>query len=85
VTNRMIDPNDNLVTDIVGPWASDKHARLRKYIDAYRSARAKFLPPNGTGGASYIELFSGPGRSMIDGSGGQAAHQADGWSSSLLQ
>jgi three-Cys-motif partner protein len=71
VTNRMIDPNDNLVTDIVGPWASDKHARLRKYIDAYRSARAKFLPPNGTGGASYIELFSGPGRSMIDGSGGQ--------------
>src|SRR4051812_11175525 len=26
-----------------------------------------FLPPRGTGGAAYIELFSGPGRSQVEG------------------
>jgi hypothetical protein len=26
-----------------------------------------FLPPTGTGGAAYIDLFSGPGRSQIEG------------------
>jgi hypothetical protein len=57
-----IDPNDGLVADVVGPWASEKHERLKKYIDAYRSARAMFLPPKGTGGAAYIDLFSRPGR-----------------------
>jgi three-Cys-motif partner protein len=59
------DPIDGLPVDEVGPWASEKHDRLRKYIDASRGARAKFLPPKNQGGASYIELFSGPGRSWI--------------------
>jgi three-Cys-motif partner protein len=62
-----IDPNDGLIVDEVGAWASEKHDRLRKYIDAYRSVRALYLPPKGTGGAGYIELFSGPGRSQIKG------------------
>ncbi|TCU66135.1 three-Cys-motif partner protein [Bradyrhizobium sp. R2.2-H] len=66
MARRAIDPGDGLATDIVGPWAIDKHERLRKYIDAYRGARAKFLPPKGTGGAAYIDLFSGPGRSQRD-------------------
>jgi three-Cys-motif partner protein len=43
-----------------------KHERLRKYIDAYRAARSKFLPPRGNGGAAYIELYSGPGRSQVE-------------------
>jgi three-Cys-motif partner protein len=38
---------------------------VRRYIDAARGARAKFLAPTGTGGASYIELYSGAGRSVI--------------------
>lgn len=59
------DPADGLVIDEVGPWASEKHERLRKYITASRGARAKFLPPANTGGASFVELFSGPGRSLI--------------------
>jgi hypothetical protein len=42
---------------------------LGKYVDAYRSARAMFLPPKGTGGAAYIELFSSPGRSLVDDAG----------------
>ena len=59
------DPDDGLIVSEVGPWATEKHDRLRKYIQASRGARARFLPPDGTGGASYIELFSGPGRSLI--------------------
>lgn len=69
VATRSTDPSDGLVTDVVGPWALDKHERLRKYIDAYRSARAMFLPPRGTGGATFIDLFSGPGRSQRDDNG----------------
>jgi three-Cys-motif partner protein len=66
VAKKTIDPSDGLVTDIVGPWAADKHERLEKYIGAYRSARAMFLPPKGAGGAAYIDLFSGPGRSQLE-------------------
>jgi three-Cys-motif partner protein len=66
VAKKAVDTSDGLVTDVVGPWAAEKHERLRKYIDAYRSARAMFLPPKGTGGAAYIELFSGPGRSQVE-------------------
>ncbi|MBR1227248.1 three-Cys-motif partner protein TcmP [Bradyrhizobium sp. AUGA SZCCT0176] len=63
-----LDPSDGLIVDEVGAWAAEKHDRLRKYIDAYRSVRALYLPPKGTGGAGYIELFSGPGRSRLKGS-----------------
>jgi three-Cys-motif partner protein len=66
VAKTPIDPADGLITDIVGAWASEKHERLRKYIDAARAVRAKYLPPVGTGGAAYIELFSGPGRSFVE-------------------
>lgn len=60
-----LDPSDGLIVGEVGPWAKEKHDRLRRYIDAARGARAKFLPPKGTAGASYIELYSGAGRSVI--------------------
>jgi three-Cys-motif partner protein len=69
VAKKVIDPTDGLVTDSVGPWAAEKHGRLMKYIDAYRSARAMFLPPRGAGGAAYIDLFSGPGRSQLEDTG----------------
>jgi three-Cys-motif partner protein len=62
-----LDPDDGLIVGEVGPWATEKHDRLRKYIQASRGARAKFLPPVGKGGASYIELYSGAGRSLITG------------------
>jgi three-Cys-motif partner protein len=65
----VLDQADGLIVDEVGEWASEKHTRLRKYIDAYRNVRALYLPPKGTGGAGYIELFSGPGRSQIKGTG----------------
>jgi three-Cys-motif partner protein len=62
-----LDPADGLVVGEVGQWASEKHDRLRKYIQASHGARAKFLRPAGTGGATYIELYSGAGRSLITG------------------
>jgi three-Cys-motif partner protein len=62
-----LDPDDSLIVGEVGPWATEKHDRLQRYIQASRGARAKFLRPNGTGGASYIELYSGAGRSLITG------------------
>jgi three-Cys-motif partner protein len=60
-------PVDGLIVDEVGPWAREKHLRLSRYVDLAKGARAKFAQPRGTGGASYIELFSGPGRSLIEG------------------
>ena len=62
----VVDPADGLVVGEVGPWATEKHERLRKYIDAARSARANYLPPpQWRAGTSYIELYSGAGRSLI--------------------
>ncbi len=69
MAKKAIDPIDGVVASIVGPWAAEKHERLKRYIDAYRSARAKFLPPRGSGGAAYIELFAGPGRSQLEDTG----------------
>jgi three-Cys-motif partner protein len=60
-------PVDGLIVDGVGPWAREKHLRLSRYVDLAKGARAKFAQPRGTGGASYVELFSGPGRSLIEG------------------
>ena len=61
-----VDPADGLVVGEVGPWAAEKHERLRKYIEASKGARAKFLPPpRWRTGTSYIELYSGAGRSLI--------------------
>jgi three-Cys-motif partner protein len=59
-----LDPDDGYIVDEVGPWAIEKHERLKRYIDASRGARMRFLPPTGVG-ASYIELFCGAGRSLI--------------------
>jgi three-Cys-motif partner protein len=53
--------------DEVGAWAQEKHARLRKYIDASRAARRKFTA--GLGGASYIDLYCGSGCAVLRDSG----------------
>jgi len=49
VAKKEIDPEDGLVVDVVGPWASEKHLRLREYIRLARGARANFVTPKGTG------------------------------------
>jgi three-Cys-motif partner protein len=60
----LIDGDDGLPAEDVGVWVKDKHDLLCRYVDITKSARAKYLPPN-KGGATYIELFCGPGRCLV--------------------
>jgi three-Cys-motif partner protein len=60
----MLD-DDGLPIDEVGPWAKEKHERLRKYVDISRATRRKWV--QGPGGATYIDLFCGTGRAIIRG------------------
>ncbi len=57
--------DDGHAVQCVGGWAQWKHHYLSQYIDATWRTRVKYLPPNGTGGAAYIDLFAGPGRARI--------------------
>jgi len=67
----MTDPDDGLPVSEVGEWATEKHERLRKYIDITRAARRKYTDaarsPENRGGATYIDLFCGPGRCVVRG------------------
>jgi three-Cys-motif partner protein len=81
---QAVDPADGLPVLEVGPWTAEKHDYLRRYIEATRAARARYLPPAGPGGAAFIDLFAGPGRALvrgrweiIDGSPLIAAHHAE--------
>jgi three-Cys-motif partner protein len=62
----VLDPADNLIVDEVGEWALKKHACVRRYIEIASATRTKYVPPpSWRAGATYIELFCGPGRSLI--------------------
>jgi len=60
-----IDEEDGLPREIVGAWAEDKHARLRKYVGISAAVRPKFVRKGNE--ATYIDLFCGPGRARIEG------------------
>ena len=65
----VTDPADGLPCEIVGAWAQEKYERVTKYIDISRWARRKFL--NGQAKqATFIDLYSGPGRCQIKGQAG---------------
>ena len=57
-----IDPADGLPAIEAQDWAEEKHEHLRQYIDISREARRKFLVG---AGATYSELFCGPGRLFL--------------------
>lgn len=61
--------DDNLPVSEVGEWTLQKHERLRRYVSITRAVRKKWLTPMRPGllppGATYIDLFCGPGRSGI--------------------
>jgi three-Cys-motif partner protein len=61
--------DDKLPVSEVGEWALEKHERLRRYVSITRAVRKKWLTPMRPGlvpaGATYIDLFCGPGRSRI--------------------
>jgi three-Cys-motif partner protein len=53
---------DDLPITRVGRWTLEKHERLVRYIDITRRVRTRFVRTE----SSYIELFCGPGRSVIE-------------------
>jgi three-Cys-motif partner protein len=55
---------DGYLREIVGPWVQDKQVRLARYVEISRSVRAKFIR-KGKAGATFIDLYSGPGRARI--------------------
>lgn len=63
---QLVEGDDGLPAEDVGPWVKDKHEKLCRYIDISHAARKKFIGP-GKGGAVYIDLFCGPGRASIRG------------------
>lgn len=61
------DPTDRLPVMCVGKWAKEKMECLRTYVDITKEVRRKFV--HGQGGATYIDLFAGPGRTREKGTG----------------
>lgn len=63
--------DDGLIADDVGYWAEEKHRYLTRYISISRAARKKFLSDfqhagvRAPGGATFVDLFCGTGRSRI--------------------
>jgi three-Cys-motif partner protein len=69
------DPKDGLPAIDAGEWAEEKHKLLRHYIDTSHGVRLGWTDPvvaarrgvHNPAGATYIELFSGPGRVFLKG------------------
>jgi three-Cys-motif partner protein len=57
--------DDGLPVTKVGTWTQEKHERLVKYVDIAQGVRGMFARTENT----YIELFCGPGRSIIEDTG----------------
>jgi three-Cys-motif partner protein len=60
----LIQGDDGLPAEEVGPWAVEKHNYLARYLDISRAARQKFLGPR-KAGATFIDLFCATGRARI--------------------
>lgn len=61
-----MDPVDGMPAMPVGEWAQDKHSLLKLYIEISRGVRSKFVD-RGKSGATFIDLFCGPGRAYVRG------------------
>ena len=60
----LVPGDDGKLVEQVGSWAAEKHNLLCKYVDITRSVRSKWIAP-GKAGATYIDVFCGPGRSQV--------------------
>jgi three-Cys-motif partner protein len=59
---KLVDGDDGLPAESVGEWAEEKIFDVTEYVKLSHGARRKFL---GWSGATYIDLFCGPGQSQI--------------------
>ena len=62
---EVLTGDDGLPVTSVGAWTVEKHERLVRYVDITRGVRSMFARTQTT----YVELFCGPGRSIIEGTG----------------
>lgn len=60
-----LDESDYMPRAIVGPWVREKHTLLSRYVTISGTGVRKKWLKSGTAGATYIDLFSGPGRIRI--------------------
>lgn len=60
MTDGFVPADDGLPVSEVGAWTRDKHVLLRRYVGISAGVRAGFIGP-GKAGATYIDLFCGPG------------------------
>ena len=60
MTDDFVPADDGLPIGEVGAWTRDKHALLRRYVGISAGVRAGFIGA-GKAGATYIDLFCGPG------------------------
>jgi three-Cys-motif partner protein len=63
-SERYTQGDDGLIVEKVGQWAVNKLKLLTDYIYASGGARKNFAGP----GTAYIDVFCGPGRSIVRGS-----------------
>jgi three-Cys-motif partner protein len=61
---KLVDGDDGLSAEDVGIWAKEKHDLLCRYVDITRGVRKGFVG-TGKAGATYIDLFCGPGRAKL--------------------
>ena len=59
---KLVDGGDGLPAAIVGDWAEEKIFAVTEYVRLSHGARRKCL---GWSGATYVDLFRGPGQSKI--------------------
>ncbi len=59
---KLIEGDDGLPAEEVGVWAKKKHDQLCRYLDISHAVRAKWI---GKAGATYIDLYCGPGRCRV--------------------
>ena len=60
----LVNGDDGLPAEEVGVWALEKQNYLCRYIDISRGVRKKYLGDD-KGGATYVDLFCGPGRAQL--------------------
>jgi hypothetical protein len=59
---KPVDGDDGPPGESIGEWAEEKIFDVKEYVKLSRGARRKLL---GWSGATYIDLFCGPGRPKI--------------------
>ena len=66
---ELIMADDGLLAEAdVGKWVKEKHQHLVSYLKLHAHPRARFLKRGGSG-ATYIDVFCGPGRARIKSTG----------------